>query len=199
MGFRFRKSKKIGPFRVTLSKSGLGASVGVKGFRVTKTAGGRVRTTASIPGTGVSYVKESGVKPSRSAPARKVDGQSAPRRPQPKGSAFAAFCVFALLFAVGFVFYAADKLTAPAPPVKSVSISYASTPSPVPTLEPTPTPTPEPTPKISIYVANKNTGKFHESSCSSVLDIKDQNKAVYQTTRDDMISMGFEPCARCKP
>lgn len=60
MGFRFRKSKKIGPFRVTLSKSGISASVGVKGFRVTKTASGRTRMTASIPGTGISYVKETG-------------------------------------------------------------------------------------------------------------------------------------------
>lgn len=59
MGMRFRKSKKIGPFRFTLSKSGIGMSVGVKGFRVTKTSSGRVRTTASIPGTGISYVKDS--------------------------------------------------------------------------------------------------------------------------------------------
>jgi hypothetical protein len=58
VGLRYRKSKKIGPFRFTLSKSGLSASVGVKGLRVTKMANGRVRTTASIPGTGVSYVKE---------------------------------------------------------------------------------------------------------------------------------------------
>lgn len=62
MGLRYRKSKKLGPVRLNLSKSGLGASVGVKGFRVTKTASGRVRTTASIPGTGISYVKETGGK-----------------------------------------------------------------------------------------------------------------------------------------
>lgn len=34
MGFRIRKSIKIGPLRVNLSKSGIGGSVGVKGFRV---------------------------------------------------------------------------------------------------------------------------------------------------------------------
>lgn len=62
---RFRKSKKVGPFRFTLSKSGLGMSVGVKGFRVTKSANGRVRTTASIPGTGISYVKDSSIKSKR--------------------------------------------------------------------------------------------------------------------------------------
>jgi hypothetical protein len=34
MGIRFRKSFKAGPVRVNLSKSGIGASVGVKGARV---------------------------------------------------------------------------------------------------------------------------------------------------------------------
>ena len=59
MGFRFRKSINFGPFRLNFSKSGVGYSVGGKGFRVTKKAGGGHRTTASIPGTGISYVKDS--------------------------------------------------------------------------------------------------------------------------------------------
>ena len=62
MGFRFRKSISFGPFRLNFSKSGVGYSFGGKGFRVAKTATGRTRTTASIPGTGVSYVKETGSK-----------------------------------------------------------------------------------------------------------------------------------------
>lgn len=70
MGFRFRKSWKIGPFRATLSKSGISYSVGVKGYRVTKTTSGRVRTTASIPGTGISYVKETSAK--KETPIRAV-------------------------------------------------------------------------------------------------------------------------------
>lgn len=36
MGFRYRKSKNFGPFRINLSKSGVGWSVGGKGFRYTK-------------------------------------------------------------------------------------------------------------------------------------------------------------------
>lgn len=55
MGLRFRKSKKIGAGRITVSKSGIGGSVGGKGFRVTKTARGGINATASIPGTGISY------------------------------------------------------------------------------------------------------------------------------------------------
>lgn len=58
MGLRFRYSFGGKGYRVTISKSGVGYSVGGKGFRVTKTAKGSVRTTYSIPGTGVSYVTE---------------------------------------------------------------------------------------------------------------------------------------------
>ena len=58
MGLRYRKSIKMGPFRINLSKSGIGYSVGVKGYRVTKKANGGYRTTVSIPGIGISHVKE---------------------------------------------------------------------------------------------------------------------------------------------
>ena len=59
MGLRFRKSSNFGPFRVNFSKSGVGYSVGGKGFRFTKKANGGYRTTASVPGTGLSYTKDS--------------------------------------------------------------------------------------------------------------------------------------------
>ena len=62
MGFRFRKSIKIGPFRLNFSGSGIGYSFGRKGARVTKMPNRRTRTTISIPGTGVSYVTECGGK-----------------------------------------------------------------------------------------------------------------------------------------
>lgn len=61
MGFRYRKSINLGGgFRINLSKTGIGYSWGVKGYRVTKTARGTTRRTASIPGTGISYVHEIG-------------------------------------------------------------------------------------------------------------------------------------------
>lgn len=62
MGFRFRKSFKAGPFRINVSKSGIGYSAGVKGFRVTKRADGRTQRTYSVPGTGISYVDTIGGK-----------------------------------------------------------------------------------------------------------------------------------------
>jgi len=55
MGFIFRKSVNLGPFRVNVSKSGFGYSVGGRGFRVGKDARGRKYHSFSIPGTGVSY------------------------------------------------------------------------------------------------------------------------------------------------
>lgn len=68
MGYRFRRSINLGGgFRINVSKSGIGYSWGVPGFRVTKTARGTVRTTYSIPGTGISYVEESGKR--QSAPS----------------------------------------------------------------------------------------------------------------------------------
>lgn len=59
MGFRLRKSINLGGgFRINISKSGVGYSWGVPGYRITKTAKGQTRTTYSIPGTGIGYIKE---------------------------------------------------------------------------------------------------------------------------------------------
>lgn len=78
MGFRYRKSINLGGgFRVNISKSGIGYSWGVKGYRITKTAKGTIRRTASIPGTGISFVDETSVSghgkyprsPSQTTPA----------------------------------------------------------------------------------------------------------------------------------
>ncbi len=63
MGFSFRKSIKVGKFgRINLSKSGIGASIGTKGVRVTKSATGRTSVRATIPKTGISYTKTLGKK-----------------------------------------------------------------------------------------------------------------------------------------
>ena len=58
MGYRFRKSFKAGPFRTTISKSGISTSVGIKGARITKKANGKTITTLSVPKTGLSYTTE---------------------------------------------------------------------------------------------------------------------------------------------
>jgi Protein of unknown function (DUF4236) len=55
VGWSYRKSIKVGPFRLNLSRSGVGHSVGVRGARYTRTARGRKEMTFRIPGTGLSW------------------------------------------------------------------------------------------------------------------------------------------------
>jgi hypothetical protein len=53
MAWSFRRSLRIGPAKINLSKSGVGYSVGIPGFRAGKDAKGREYTHASIPDTGL--------------------------------------------------------------------------------------------------------------------------------------------------
>ena len=49
------------------------------------------------------------------------------------------------------------------------------------------------------YVINKNTRKFHLPECSSVSDMKPQNKKEVKSTRESLIEQGYDPCDICKP
>lgn len=56
MGLRFRRSIRLGcGIRINISSSGIGYSIGSRGFRTTVSPRGRVTNTISIPGTGLSY------------------------------------------------------------------------------------------------------------------------------------------------
>lgn len=58
MGFNFRKSFNIGGIKLSVGKKGLSSvSMGVKGARVSLGKKG-VRTTVSLPKTGMSYSKQ---------------------------------------------------------------------------------------------------------------------------------------------
>lgn len=81
MGMKFRKSINLGGgTRLNVSRSGVGVSTGVKGFRVSTNTSGRSRVTASLPGSGLSYTKEYGSSGSsgnsQSAPAHHSHGSS---------------------------------------------------------------------------------------------------------------------------
>ena len=56
-----------------------------------------------------------------------------------------------------------------------------------------------PNPDVRTYVLNKNTHKFHYPDCSSVADMAEHNKWVFEGTREEVANMGFEPCKRCNP
>jgi len=61
MGFRFRRSTRLGPLRFNFSKGGLSSiSVGGRGasFNIPMNRSGGARTTVGIPGTGLSWSAE---------------------------------------------------------------------------------------------------------------------------------------------
>lgn len=55
MPWSFRKSISVGPFRISLSNSGVGLSVGAPGFRTGINSKGRRYTSMTVPGTGLRY------------------------------------------------------------------------------------------------------------------------------------------------
>ena len=57
MSFFFRKTFRIGPIRINISKRGVGVSIGVPGARIGKSATGQTYVSGSVPGTGLGYRK----------------------------------------------------------------------------------------------------------------------------------------------
>ena len=49
------------------------------------------------------------------------------------------------------------------------------------------------------YILNTNTKKFHRPDCSSVEDMKANNRQDYTGTREDLIAQGYSPCGNCDP
>ena len=52
---------------------------------------------------------------------------------------------------------------------------------------------------VILYVLNTNTKKFHYPDCGSVKQMKDKNKLEEETTREDLIGRGYDPCGNCNP
>jgi hypothetical protein len=53
MAWRFRKTKSFGPLRLSLTRRGVGASIGFGPLRYSLGPDGKIRRTRRIPGTGV--------------------------------------------------------------------------------------------------------------------------------------------------
>jgi hypothetical protein len=86
MGFRFRRSTRLGPLRFNFSKGGLSSiSVGGRGasFNIPVARSGGARTTVGVPGTGLSWSVEH--TPDRPAviPAGEAAGLPNSRRLRP--------------------------------------------------------------------------------------------------------------------
>ena len=73
MAWQFRKSKKFGPFRLTLGKRGLSASAGGGPLRFSANTRGEVRRTVRVPGAGVYNTKKINGRKRGSAKQREAE------------------------------------------------------------------------------------------------------------------------------
>jgi len=86
MGFRFRRSARLGPLRLNFSKGGLSSiSVGGRGasFNIPVARGGGARTTVGVPGTGLSWSVEHAPDRPPMIPAGRAEGLPNSRRLRP--------------------------------------------------------------------------------------------------------------------
>lgn len=116
MGYKFRKSINLGKhFRVNISKKGVGYSYGVKGFRISHGADGKVRQTTSIPGTGISSTEP-------------ITASSTP------GSSFVSllplFLIIGAITIIGFIMYFSAMWNQPEipPPPERTQETYSAPP-----------------------------------------------------------------------
>lgn len=52
--------------------------------------------------------------------------------------------------------------------------------------------------ETTAYIGNRNSKVFHTSDCDSVSKMSDSNKESF-ASREDAVSEGYKPCARCNP
>ena len=86
MGFRFRRSARLGPLRFNFSKAGLSSiSVGGPGasFNIPVNRSGGPRTTLGLPGTGLSWSLEPTPDRAAAIPAGSAEGMPNSRRLRP--------------------------------------------------------------------------------------------------------------------
>lgn len=173
MALSIRKQIKMGPVNVNLSKSGIGWSIGGKGFRRTYAASGKVKNTVSIPGTGVSYSTTGGKKPKKK-----------------KTWLWVLLAVALLLILLGGRTEPEPERAAPV-----VETTQAAT---APTTAATTAAT-EPTVHTYTYVVNTQSKKFHRAGCASAKNIAPENREEITATRDEMIANGYTRCGSCTP
>lgn len=53
--------------------------------------------------------------------------------------------------------------------------------------------------RVSEYILNTNSRKFHSATCSGAAATKEQNKETYAGSREELISQGYDPCGQCNP
>ncbi|MCT2030230.1 hypothetical protein HMPREF3086_03930 [Dietzia sp. HMSC21D01] len=146
----FRRSKKVGPFRITASKSGLGISAGAGPVRVSRSPKGRYSRTLRVPGTGIYDTRRIGSGPSRAQRGPAATSGAGPRPGStPAGSATSTSgagsgcaMMVGLVILLGFLLAqcGGDDDPAVSPPATSTSSTTPSSRySPIPSQTPSPT------------------------------------------------------------
>lgn len=224
MAFRFRKSIKLGPLRINFSKSGVGYSVGNKFYRVTKKANGGMRTTATLPGTGISDVKDYSKDQVEEA------AQMARTRRKKKTPAIVSGAA-ALLLLIGVVTGDGDdaskdkddtpstrqeQTVKPSTSTKTTTTTKTDTPAPSTSTETktetttpsTPTDPPDPAPQPSTKTdanaqdsqpATQNERKVYRTKTGKRYhyDSHCNGGDYYEVTLSDAQNAGLTPCQKC--
>ncbi len=72
----------------------------------------------------------------------------------------------------------------------------------VPSEDSTPTEQPNDDPNLNVettYILNTNTKRIHLPSCSSVENIREENKSIYYGTKKALLDQEYKACGTCKP
>jgi Protein of unknown function (DUF4236) len=133
MAWRFRRSLKIGPIRLNFSKSGVGYSAGVRGFRVGTDAKGRPYTAASLPGTGIYnrqyYGASKAIAQSPAAPSPDSPTSAPPQSGTGNGlKLFIAFMLGGVVFSIIGAMMSSSPAAPPTPPPAAVIAPVAPQP-----------------------------------------------------------------------
>jgi hypothetical protein len=131
MGWGLRRSLKLGPLKLNFSKSGVGYSMGVRGFRVGKDAKGRSYTAASIPGTGLYSRTYAGKGTATGGDAAPASGVPSQQRAGNGPALVVAFIAGGVLVLFLTALFSSHSVTPPVVPPVAVSVPVAP-PQPVP-------------------------------------------------------------------
>ncbi len=131
MAWRFRRSIKLGPVRLNFSKSGIGTSVGVRGFRVGKDAKGRTYTASSIPGTGIYNRQYSSASSPAAQSTASADSPTTASSQSVMGNGlklFIAFLAGGVVFSIVGALLSSPPAAPTVPPPAAVSAPIVPTP-----------------------------------------------------------------------
>lgn len=181
MGARFRKSKNFGPFRVNISKSGIGYSVGNKYARITHTADGKKRTTLNMPGTGLSYVDES----ARSTCVEDIENRQT-------ASTIGAWIKFLAYMAIILALFYALSGRGSASAIDSMLADEAQG-----TVETEVKGEGQEESIVVVHIVNKKTKKYHEYGCKAAPKESSKSYWLVEKTDEELKDLGYTHCKNC--